>query len=96
MSADFLVVARNAFLMMPEITLGMEAEVDPLRRYVTEPWIKRLCLLGEGYTAEEIGLEGRGAIVAEPQAALASARILLRKLAALDPNSLRSMKQHFN
>src|ERR1700730_1312976 len=33
MSADFLVIARNARLRMPEITLGIEADPDPLRRF---------------------------------------------------------------
>jgi enoyl-CoA hydratase/carnithine racemase len=95
MSADFLVIAKNAFLMMPEITMGMNAEVGPLRRYVTEPWIRRLCLLGEGFTAEDLGLESRGAVLSEPRTSRASALALVQKLAALDPISVRNMKRHF-
>jgi enoyl-CoA hydratase/carnithine racemase len=95
MSADFLVVAKNAILMMPEITLGIGAQVDPLRRYMTEPWIRRLCLLGEGFTAEELGLEGMGAVISEPQAALAGARTLIETLGGLNASSVRDMKRLF-
>jgi enoyl-CoA hydratase/carnithine racemase len=96
MSADFLVVAKNAFLMMPEITMGMDAEVDTLRRYISEPWIRRLCLLGEGFAAEDLGLEGRGAVMSEPRTSLAGAQALVQKLAVLDPISVRNMKRHFS
>src|SRR6202011_2684170 len=65
MSADFLVIARNARLRMPEVTLGIDADPEPLRRFIPEPWVRRICLLGASVTAEDIGLGVTGAIICD-------------------------------
>jgi enoyl-CoA hydratase len=42
-SSDILVVSRTARLRMPEVTIGITSDVAPLRRYLPEPWIRRMC-----------------------------------------------------
>ena len=56
-SADILVVSRTAQLRMPEVALGIVSDVQPLRRFLPDPWIRRLCLLGEAFSAEQLHLE---------------------------------------
>ena len=95
MSVDVLVVASNARLRMPEITLGVDADVDPLRRHLAEPWLRRLCLLGEAFTPDDLCLQARGSIVCEAGTALDRGFDVARSLGRLDPVSLRKMKRQF-
>lgn len=95
MSVDVLVVARDTRLRMPEITLGIDADVDPLRRFLSEPWIRRLCLLGEAFTPEELCLQAAGSIVCDAGTALDRGIGVARSLGRLDPVSLRKMKRQF-
>ena len=45
-SADILVTSRSASFRMPEVTLGIDSDVDGLRRFLPEMWVRRLCLSG--------------------------------------------------
>jgi enoyl-CoA hydratase len=94
-SVDLLVVARNARLRMPEITLGIDADVGPLRRFVPEPWVRRMCLLGEVFTAEDLCLQAAGAVVCDPGRAHERGTELVRSLGGLSPTALREMKRQF-
>jgi enoyl-CoA hydratase len=95
MSADLLVVASNARLRMPEIALGLEADVDPLRRFLAEPWIRRMCLLGEAFTPEVLCLDAAGPVVCEPGTAEQRGIEVARALGQLRPDCVRSMKRQF-
>ena len=64
-SADILVVSRTAQLRMPEVALGIVSDVQPLRRFLPDPWIRRLCLLGEAFSAEQLHFESAGATRSE-------------------------------
>jgi enoyl-CoA hydratase len=95
MSVDLLVVARNARLSMPEIVLGLAADVDPLRRFIAEPWIRRMCLLGEAFTPEALCLDAAGSMVCEPGTAQERGMELGRALGRLRPDCLRDVKRQF-
>jgi enoyl-CoA hydratase len=93
MSVDLLVVARDTRLKMPEITLGIDADVDPLRRFIPEPWVRRMCLLGETFSAEDLCLQASGVTICEPGGAYERGVELVRALGGLNPRSLRDMKR---
>jgi enoyl-CoA hydratase len=65
-SADVLVVSRTARIRMPEVRLGIAADIRPLRRFLSDAWIRRLSLLGEQFTAEQLQLGCAGAVLCEP------------------------------
>jgi enoyl-CoA hydratase len=92
MSCDVLVIARNTRLRMPEITLGIDAETGPLRRFIPQGWIRRMCLLGAGVTAQDLGLEASGAIVCNSSEAHKRAIEVVGTLAQLDAGAVRSIK----
>ncbi|MGW6144847.1 enoyl-CoA hydratase/isomerase family protein [Streptomyces sp. NPDC055140] len=94
MSADILVVSRSARLRMPEVTMGVDSDVAPLRRFLPDPWIRRMCLTGEAVMAAELGLgHCAGATVCEPGACVAAAENLLAPLADIEASYLRRAKQ---
>ena len=92
-SADILVTSRSASFRMPEVTLGIASDVDGLRRFLPEMWVRRLCLSGEPFTAEQLHLAGGGAVVCEPGTSEAVAETIAGQLAALPPQFVRAAKQ---
>lgn len=92
-SADVLVVSRAARLRMPEVRLGIAANVQPLRRFLADPWVRRLCLLGETFTADQLHLEDAGVIVCEPGGAQARADLIVAGARDASAIALRQMKQ---
>jgi enoyl-CoA hydratase/carnithine racemase len=92
MSSDVLVIARHARLRMPEITLGIDADAGPLRRFIPEAWVRRMCLLGAAVTAEDLSLEASGAIVCDSSQAHKRAMEVISSLARLDAGAVRRMK----
>jgi enoyl-CoA hydratase len=95
-SADVLVVSEAARLRMPEVMLGIAADVQPLRRFFSDPWVRRLCLLGEMFTAEELHLAEAGVIVCEPGGAQARAEHIIAAAHGLSAIAVRRMKQQLN
>ena len=91
-SADILVVSRTAQLRMPEVALGIAGDVQPLRRFLPDPWVRRLCLLGEGFSADQVHLEGAGAAVCEPGAARDRAEEVIAVMNGVDAAALRRVK----
>jgi enoyl-CoA hydratase len=91
-SADILVTSRSATFRMPEVTLGIASDVDGLRRFLPEMWVRRLCLSGEPFTAEQLHLEASGAMVCEPGTCEATAEAIAGQLAALRPQFVRDAK----
>jgi enoyl-CoA hydratase len=91
-SADILVTSRSATFRMPEVTLGIASDVDGLRRFLPEMWVRRLCLSGEPFTAEQLHLEASGAMVCEPGTCEAAAEAIVGQLAALRPQFVRDAK----
>ena len=91
-SADILVTSRSASFRMPEVTLGIASDVDGLRRFLPEMWVRRLCLSGEPFTAEQLHLEASGAMVCEPGMCEATAEAIVGQLAALRPQFVRDAK----
>src|SRR4029077_15260088 len=99
-SAAILVVSRTAQLRMPEVALGIVSEVQPLRRFLPDPWIRRLwlvgggfsrgplirrlCLLGEAFSAEQLHLESVGAAVCEPGTARDRAEEVIAAMNGVD------------
>lgn len=95
-SADILVVSRTAQLRMPEVALGIVSEVQPLRRFLPDPWIRRLCLLGEAFSAEQLHLESAGATVCEPGTARDRAEEVIAAMNGVDAAALRQVKQRLH
>jgi enoyl-CoA hydratase len=91
-SADILVVSRTAQLRMPEVALGIVGDVQPLRRFLPDPWVRRLCLLGEGFSAEQVHLEGAGAAVCKPGATRDRAEEVIAVMSGVDAAALRRVK----
>jgi enoyl-CoA hydratase len=95
MSADILVVSRSARLRMPEVLLGIDSDVTPLRRFLPDPWIRRMCLVGETFTPTELRLDcWAGAIVCEPGASEQAASAVLESLVRIDAAFLGRAKQN--
>jgi len=92
-SADILVVSRTAQLRMPEVALGIVSDVQPLRRFLPDPWIRRLCLLGEAFSAEQLHFESAGATVCEPGTAQDRAEEVVAAMNRVDAAALRQVKQ---
>ena len=92
-SADILVVSRAARLRMPEVTLGITSDVAPLRRYLPDPWIRRMCLLGDIISAEDLHLDNAGAIVCDPGRAEETVTSLLVAMTAIDADFLKRTKR---
>ena len=60
-SADILVISRSARLGMPEVKLGIDSDAAPLRRFLPDPWIRRICLSGDTFTAADLRIDCFGA-----------------------------------
>ena len=95
-STDVLVVSKAARLRMPEVMLGIAANVQPLRRFLSDPWIRRLCLLGETFTADQLHLEDAGVILCEPGSTQAHAEHIIAATKDVSAIALRRMKQQLN
>ena len=91
-SADILVVSRSASFRMPEVTLGIASDVDGLRRFLPEMWVRRLCLTGEPFTAEQLHLEASGVLVCEPGTCEAAAQEISEQLITVQPQFVRAAK----
>ena len=92
-SADIVVTSRSALFRMPEVTFGIASDIDGLRRFVPEMWVRRLCLSGEPFTAEQLHLAVSGAMVCEPGTSEAAAEAVAERLATLQPQFVRAAKQ---
>lgn len=95
-SADVLVLSKAARLRMPEVRLGIAADVQPLRRFLPDPWIRRLCLLGEAFTAEQLHLGDAGGILCEPGGAEAQAEHIIAAAHDVSAIAVRRVKQQLN
>ena len=95
-SADILVVSRTAQLCMPEVTLGIASDVQPLRRFLPDPWVRRMCLLGETFSAEQVHFESAGAIVCQPGTAQDRAEDVIGALNGVNATALRQVKQRLH
>jgi enoyl-CoA hydratase/carnithine racemase len=84
-----LLIAASADIL---VTLGIASDVDGLRRFLPEMWVRRLCLSGEPFTAEQLHLEAGGAMVCEPGTCEAAAEAIAGQLAALRPQFVRDAK----
>jgi enoyl-CoA hydratase len=93
-SADILVVSRTARIRMPEVTMGITSDVHSLRRFLPAAWIRRLCMLGETFTAEELHLESAGASVCEPGMTASQAELIIKTIGQVNTKTLRAIKQH--
>jgi enoyl-CoA hydratase/carnithine racemase len=95
-SADILAVSRAASFRMPEVTLGIASDIDGLRRFLPELWVRRLCLSGERFTVEELHLEASGAMVCEPGTCDAVALSVAERFGTLPPQFLRDAKRQLS
>jgi enoyl-CoA hydratase/carnithine racemase len=91
-SADILVVSRTAQLRMPEVALGIASDVQPLRRFLPDPWVRRLCLLGEAFSAEQVHVESAGAVVCQPGTAQDRAEEVIASLTGVNATAVRQVK----
>jgi len=93
-SADILVISRSARLRMPEVVLGIDSDVAPLRRFLPDSWIRRLCLVGETFTATDMRLDYcAGATVCEAGTTEQAAAAVLESLAGIDASFLERAKR---
>jgi enoyl-CoA hydratase len=94
LSADILVFSRTARLGMPEVKLGIDSDLAPLRRFLPDPWIRRMCLSGQTFTATDMRLDYcSGAIVCEPGAATEAAAAVFGSFAGIDGAFLERAKR---
>ena len=85
MSADILVISRSALLGMPEVKLGIDSDVAALRRFLPDPWIRRMCLSGETFTATDLRVDYcAGAVVCEPGATEQAAAAIFDSFSGID------------
>jgi enoyl-CoA hydratase len=92
-SADILVLSKSALLRMPEVTLGIASDVQPLRRFLPDAWIRRLCLMGESCTAEQMHLDRVGVMVCEPGSVQARAEAVVTGASDFDVDALGEIKR---
>ena len=95
-SADVLVVSRNARLRMPEVTLGIVPDIQPLRRLFPDPWVRRLCMLGQESCAGDMQLDGVGAMICEPGECAEVARGVMEALTGVGPAHLAQTKRRMS
>ena len=94
LSADILVISRSARLGMPEVKLGIDSDVAPLRRFLPDPWIRRMCLSGETFTASDLRIDCyAGATVCEPGATEEAAAAVLDSFSGVEATSLERAKR---
>jgi enoyl-CoA hydratase len=93
-SADILVISRSARLGMPEVKLGIDSDAAPLRRFLPDPWVRRMCLSGEMFTAADLRMDCyAGATVCEPGTTGEAAEAVLGSLSAIEPAFLERAKR---
>jgi enoyl-CoA hydratase/carnithine racemase len=93
-SADILVISRSARLAMPEVKLGIDSDAAPLRRFLPDPWIRRMCLTGETFTAADLRIDCyAGATVCEPGATEEAAEAVLGSFSAIEAAFLARAKR---
>ena len=93
-SADVLVISRSARLAMPEVKLGIDSDAAPLRRFLPDPWIRRMCLSGATFTAADLRMDCYGgATVCEPGTTEEAAEAVLDSLSAIEPAFLERAKR---
>ena len=93
-SADILVISRSARLGMPEVKLGIDSDAVPLRRFLPDPWIRRMCLSGETFTAADLRMDCyAGATVCEPGTTGEHAEAVLGSLCAIEAAFLERAKR---
>lgn len=94
MSADILVISRSARLAMPEVKLGIDSDAAPLRRFLPDPWIRRMCLSGETFTAADLRIDCyAGATVCEPGTSEEAAEAVLGSFSAIEATFLERAKR---
>jgi enoyl-CoA hydratase len=92
-SADILVVSRTARIRMPEVTMGITSDVRPLRRFLPPAWTRRLCMLGETFTADELHFASAGASLCDPGGTEAQAEQIITTMGQVNTKTLRAIKQ---
>ena len=94
LSADILVVSRSARLGMPEVKLGIDSDMAPLRRFLPDPWIRRLCLSGELFLAADLRMDYcAGATVCDPGTTEQAATSILESFAGIEAAFLERTKR---
>jgi enoyl-CoA hydratase/carnithine racemase len=101
LSADILVISRTARLGMPEVRLGIDSDAAPLRRFLPDPWIRRMCLSGETFTADDLRIDCYGgATVCEPGTTADAAEAVLGGFGGIEAAFLerakRGLKKHLS
>lgn len=96
---DWRVMARDAFVSLPEIALGIPLTWGTLPRLVNlvgPSRAKRLSILGERIAADQALKMGLADWVAPPGGSLKAAREVAAKVLALPRNSVRMTKESVN
>jgi enoyl-CoA hydratase/carnithine racemase len=93
-SADILVISRTAVLGMPEVRLGIDSDPAALRRFLPDPWIRRMCLSGETFMAADLSLDSyAGAVVCEPGTTEQATAAIFGSLSGIDAAFLARAKR---
>jgi enoyl-CoA hydratase len=92
-SADILVISRSSRLGMPEVKLGIDSDVAHLRRFLPDPWIRRMCLSGETFTAADLRIGHAGATVCDPGATEQAAAAILDSFSGVEAAFLERAKR---
>jgi enoyl-CoA hydratase/carnithine racemase len=98
-ACDFRIMARDAYMRLPEIPLGMNMSwnaVPRLTALIGPAHTKQFVIFGEKVFAEEAFRWGLIDEIAEPGQALAHARDWAARIVKLPPNPVRMSKQSVN
>lgn len=98
-ACDWRVIARDAFLYVPEVQIGLNLQWGALPRLVSlvgPARAKRITILCERMTADRAEQWGLVEEVADPGRAVEAARELARRAAAMPPAAARMVKEAVN
>lgn len=95
-SSDIVVIARDARIGLPELTVGVMGGARHLARVVPQAMVRRIYLTGEPVTGEELAA-ATGAVIACDKADLLDRALgIARRIACFSPKAVRLSKMILN
>jgi enoyl-CoA hydratase/carnithine racemase len=98
-ACDWRVIARDAYLYVPEVQIGLNLQWGALPRLISlvgPARAKRITILCERMAAEQAAQWGLVEEIAEPGRAVEVARDLARRAAEMPPGAMRIVKEAVN
>jgi len=94
LGCNYRVAVSSAKCGLPEVKLGIDSDAAPLRRFLPDPWIRRMCLSGATFTAADLRMDCYGgATVCEPGTTEEAAEAVLGTFSATEAAFLERAKR---